>query len=73
VKFNANILDRNWVHIQDGTGTVKDGTSDLTITTAAGVKLGDVITATGTVALNKDFGAGYAYGVIIEGATVVVK
>jgi hypothetical protein len=73
VKFNGGILDRNWLHIQDGSGLAKDGSNDLTITTAASAKVGDIITATGTIATDKDFGAGYAYKVIVEGATVVVK
>ncbi|MBI5874437.1 MAG: hypothetical protein HZB81_01070 [Deltaproteobacteria bacterium] len=31
VKFNAGIMGRNWVHLQDGSG--KPGTNDITITT----------------------------------------
>ncbi len=70
VKYNPEILDRNWLHIQDGTGNPKDGSHDLTITTRDVTKVGDVITATGKVAVNKDFGAGYAYTVMLEGATI---
>jgi hypothetical protein len=73
VKFNAGILGRNWIHLQDGTGTSGQGFFDLTITTASMVKVGDVVTATGRVALDRDFGAGYAYKVMIEDATVVAK
>jgi hypothetical protein len=73
VKFNGGILGRNWLHIQDGTGSARDGSNDVTVTTAAAAKVGDVVTATGTVALDKDFGAGYAYKVIIESAAVVPK
>jgi hypothetical protein len=73
VKFNGGILDRNWIHIQDGTGNAKDGSNDLTITSQGMAKVGDVITATGTVTVNKDFGAGYSYGVIVEGARIVAK
>jgi hypothetical protein len=68
VKFNGGILGRNWLHVQDGSGKAADGTNDLTITTDAMSKVGDVITVTGTVAVNKDFGAGYAYKVMLEGA-----
>ena len=32
VKFNGGILDRNWVHLQDGSGKAADGTNDLTVT-----------------------------------------
>jgi hypothetical protein len=68
VKVNNGILDRNWVHVQDGSGNAKDGTNDLTITTSAVVKVGDVVTFSGKVGVNRDFGAGYAYKVMLEGA-----
>jgi hypothetical protein len=72
VKFNGGILDHDWIHIQDGTGKADDRTNDLTVTTApsSGVKVGDVITVTGVLAVDKDFGAGYAYPVIVENAKI---
>jgi hypothetical protein len=70
VKFNGGILGRNWIHIQDGTGAASDGTNDLLVTSDAAAKVGDVITVTGTVAIDKDFTAGYAYAVIIEDAKI---
>jgi hypothetical protein len=73
VKFNGGIMGRNWIHIQDGTGSAGDGTHDLLVTTDASANVGDVITATGTVAIDKDFTAGYAYAVLIEGAKIEVK
>ena len=73
VRFNGGILGRNWIHIQDGTGTAADGTNDLLITTDAGAKVGDVITATGTVAVDKDFTAGYAYAVLVESAKIELR
>jgi hypothetical protein len=71
VKVNNGILDRNWLHLQDGTGTAADGTNDLTVTTAGEAQIGDVITVTGTLALDRDFTAGYVYPVILENATIV--
>lgn len=71
MKFNAGIMGRNWVHLQDGTGNDKDGTHDLTVTTDAEVKPGDLVTLRGTLALDKDFTAGYRYAIILEGATIV--
>jgi hypothetical protein len=68
VKFNGGILDRNWIHLQDGSGKAADGTNDLLVTSDAVAKVGDVITVTGTVAVDKDFTAGYAYKVLIEKA-----
>jgi hypothetical protein len=64
VKYNAEIMGRNWIHIQDGTNN--NGAFDLTITTGDATKVGDVVTFQGTVALKKDFGAGYFYEVIVE-------
>ena len=73
VKYNGEILGRNWVHIQDGTGTAADGTNDLTITTTDETKVGDLVTVTGIVAIDKDFTAGYAYPVIVENAKIAKK
>jgi len=73
VKFNAQIMGRNWLHIQDGSGKAEDKTHDLTVTTSSDVKVGDIVTVTGKVAVDKDFGAGYAYPVIVEDAVVVLK
>jgi hypothetical protein len=73
VKFNAQIMGRNWIHIQDGSGKASDRTHDLTVTTSSDAKVGDVVTVTGKVAVDKDFGAGYAYPVIVEEAVVVPK
>jgi len=65
-KVNSSIMGRNWVHVQDGT---KAGdVFDVTITTKAQVQKGDVVVFNGTVALDKDFGAGYVYDLIIEEA-----
>jgi hypothetical protein len=68
VKFNGAILGKNWIHIQDGSGKADDGTNDLTLTSDAIVKIGDVVTMTGVVAVDKDFTAGYAYPVMLETA-----
>lgn len=70
VKFNGGIMDRNWLHIQDGSGSAESGTHDLTVTTGATAKVGDVLTLSGVLGTKKDFGAGYAYDVILEAATV---
>ena len=71
VKFNGGIMGKNWFHLQDGTGTEKDGTNDITVTTDQEVKVGDVVTIAGTLVLEKDFGSGYSYPIMIEGAKVV--
>jgi hypothetical protein len=71
VKANGAIMGRNWFHLQDGSGRAADGTNDVTVTTAEVVRVGDVITVSGTLATGKDFGAGYAYDAIVENARVV--
>jgi len=68
VKFSPNIMGTNWMHIQDGSGG--DDTSDLTVTTDSHGKVGDVVLVKGPLSVDKDFGAGYRYQVIIEGASV---
>jgi hypothetical protein len=73
VKYNGAIMGLNWVHLQDGSGSAKDGTHDLTITSSTEARVGDVVTVTGTVVIDKDFGAGYAYPVMLQGATITVK
>ena len=70
VKFNGGILGVNWIHIQDGTGSEADRTNDITVTSDAPAKVGETITATGIVGINKDLGSGYSYPVIIEKATI---
>jgi hypothetical protein len=64
VKINRSIMNKNWVHLQDGTGNA--GSCDLTITTQDDATPGTVATFSGTIALNRDFGSGYAYDVLLE-------
>lgn len=68
VKFSPGIMGKNWLHLRDGSGSSEKATHDITVTTQDEVKVGDVVTAKGTVRVDKDFGAGYAYPVIIEEA-----
>lgn len=71
VKVNDQIMGKNWVHIQDG--TVSNGSYDLTITTQENVKVGDEVTFKGKLTLDKNFGSGYFYDVIMEEGTLVKK
>jgi hypothetical protein len=71
VKYNSGILGRNWVHIQDGTGA--GGTHDLTVTTDDTVSVGDVVLVRGTAAVDRDFGMGYRYDLIVEEADVTAE
>ncbi len=68
VKFNNGIMNRNWIHIQDGTDN--KGEYDLLITSNESAKVGDIIIAEGQLSTDKDFGAGYFYAVVLENAKV---
>lgn len=70
VKFNGDIMGKNWLHLQDGSGSAAAKTNDILVTSAAQAKVGDVVTVTGVVRKDKDFGAGYSYQVLIEDATL---
>lgn len=65
-KVNNEIMEKNWLHIQDGTEF--NGTFDLTVTTKDLVNVNDVLTFEGKVSLNKDFGYGYSYKILLEDA-----
>lgn len=72
VKTNKGIMDRNWLHVRDGSGA--EGTNDLTVTTMGDLpEVGATVVVTGPLSVNKDFGMGYQYPVIIEGAAVTVE
>lgn len=68
VKFNAEILGRNWIHLRDGSGSPDKGDNDITVTTKDNAAVGDVVTVRGVLRLKKDFGSGYSYPVIVEDA-----
>ncbi len=70
VKVNNAIMDRNFIHIQDGSGSEQAGTHDLTITSDDTANIGDQITITGTVVVDHDFGAGYMYPLLVEKAAI---
>ncbi len=68
VKVNNQIMQKNFVHIQDGTGENKTGS--LTITSQDTAEVGDEITVIGIVAVDHDFGGGYMYPLLLEKATI---
>ena len=68
VKINRDIMDRNWVHIMDGT---RGERSDLTFTSTSDFQVGDTVTIRGKVSVDKDFGGGYVYPLIVEEAELV--
>ncbi len=67
-KFNSAIMGKNWIHIQDG--TEHSGEYDLTVTTSATTETGKIISLEGKIVLNKDFGHGYFYKILMEDAVL---
>ena len=70
VKVSSGIMKRTWVHLQDGSGDAKRKTNDLMVTTSESAEVGDVITVSGTLVKDRDFGSGYKYSAIIERASL---
>jgi len=66
VKVSANIMGKNWIHMQDGSGKPEAGTHDLVLTSQQKPTVGEVLIGEGILAADKDFGAGYRYKVIVE-------
>jgi hypothetical protein len=71
VKFLPEIMGKNWLHLQDGSGG--EGTNDLTVTTTATAEVGDLVLVNGKVSVNRDFGYGYTYEVLLEDAELTVE
>jgi len=70
-KALAQIMGKNWIHLQDGTGDAKKKTHDLVITSQELPKVGEVVTMLGTLYTDKDFGSGYSYKIIVEDASII--
>ena len=66
-KINPGIMERNWILLKDGS---KDD-FDLVVTSDVFVPEGSAITVKAIVTLNKDFGAGYKYDLILENGTLI--
>jgi hypothetical protein len=73
VKYNEGILGWNFLHVQDGSGDAADGSNDMIVTTKAQSAVGQTVVLDGMVILDKDFGAGYSYPVLIEDAKLTIE
>lgn len=71
VKVNNAIMGRNFVHVQDGTGGADN--NNLIVTSQDSASVGDQVTISGVVAVNRDFGGGYSYPLLVEEARIVAK
>jgi len=67
VKMNNGIMQRNFIHVQEqGTDSANN---KLIITSKQTAVLDQVIKVSGKVTLDRDFGMGYSYPLLIEEAT----
>jgi hypothetical protein len=66
-KVNEGIMSKNWAHINDGT----NAGFDFVTTTTETVAVGKPVIIEGTVALDKDFGAGYKYSLMLENCRII--
>jgi hypothetical protein len=71
VKFSPNIMGKNWVHLQDGTGNPLHNSHDLVLTTDTTPAVDAIVTMEGILVADKDFGAGYKYTAIVEQASLI--
>jgi hypothetical protein len=70
VKFTTSVMGKNWAHLRDGSGSSEKANDDITVTTKDAAAVGDVVLVKGVVHLDRDFGAGYSYAVLIEDASL---
>lgn len=71
VKVSPQIMGRNWIHIQDGTGDPIKNSHDLVVTSSELAEVEEVVVVEGRLAAQKDFGFGYAYDALIEQAQLL--
>jgi hypothetical protein len=67
MKVSQNIMGKNWITMQDGTGTEPD--NRLVATSSELVSPGDLVIASGILKKDIDIGAGYKYKILLEEAT----
>jgi hypothetical protein len=70
VKFMPQIMGKNWIHIQDGTGSAEKGNNDIAVSTLETAEIGEEVIVKGILGINKDFGMSCAFGVLIEEASI---
>ncbi len=68
VKVSRNIMNKDWVHLQDGSG--EGQTSDIVVTAQnADVNVGDIVLVEAILESDVDFGYGYFFPVILQEGT----
>lgn len=70
VKFMPKIMGKNWIHIQDGSGSAENGDNSMIISSLTNVDIGDEIVMQGVLSIDKDVGTGRIFNVIVEDAVI---
>ena len=65
VKYSPNIMNQNWLHIQDGSGNQSDSTNDLVVVSKEPFNKGETVVIKGKLGKDHNLGSGYLYHVII--------
>lgn len=73
VKVSSGIMDKNWIHLRDGSGSHATGDFNLVVTSKSIPAEGEVVLVNGTLYKDKDFGGGYKYEVIVEQAEITME
>ena len=68
VKSTSGVLGRTFLHVRDGSGSAKDASNDLTVTSASEFPIGTQVLLVGKVSIDADFGSGYRYPVLLNDA-----
>jgi hypothetical protein len=71
VKSTSGVLGKTFLHLRDGSGNAAAGDHDLAITTEQSPTVGSTVQLEGTVVVDKDFGSGYSYRILLEDAKTV--
>ena len=69
VKVSRGIMGRNWIHIQDGTGSPEGKDHDLVVTSQDAPEMDELVQVEGVVRADRDFGSGYRYAALVEDAS----
>lgn len=72
VKATSGVMGRTFLHLRDGTG-IAPASHDLTATTTEELGVGAVVLLEGTVEVDRDFGSGYRYRVLLADARRVER
>ncbi len=70
MKFNSNIMGKNWVTLQDGSGP---GSEKIIATSIEVVNPGDIVVVSGKLVTNINLGSGYVYKTLLEHSSFTLE